>query len=81
MKIPIVPIGNSKGIRLNKILIEKYAIQDTVELILQEDCIVLKPTTVSRKGWDKAFQKMQIHGDDQLLIPDVMDDENFEEWK
>ncbi len=81
MQIPIVPIGNSKGIRLNKTLIEKYAIQDTIELIMQEDCIILKPTSKARKGWDKAFHKMHANGDDQLLISDVMHDENFEEWK
>jgi antitoxin MazE len=33
MKVPIVPIGNSKGIRLSKTLIEKYDLRDSVELI------------------------------------------------
>lgn len=34
-----------------------------------------------RQGWDKAFKQMHESGDDQLLLPDVFQDENFDEWK
>jgi antitoxin MazE len=81
MTIPLIQIGNSKGIRLSKTLIEKYHIQDSLELILEKDCIVLKPTTLPRIGWEKAFKKMHENGDDQLLMDDVFGDEQFEEWK
>lgn len=80
MDIPIVHIGNSKGIRLPKTLLEKYNITDKVELILEKDCIVLKPKAQPRQGWEKAFEKMHKSGDDHLLINDVFEDENFEEW-
>jgi len=49
MEISVIPIGNSKGIRLTKTLIEKYNIKDTVELILEKDCIIIKPTALPRK--------------------------------
>jgi len=81
MNIPIIPIGNSKGIRLSKTILEKYSIQDSLEIILEEDYIVLKPSTQAREGWDQAFQKMNEEGDDQLLLPDLFEDENLEEWK
>ena len=81
MQISIVQIGNSKGIRLSKTVIEKYNIQDTLELILEKDFIILKPKTASRKGWEKAFKKMHENGDDKSLITEVFKDENFEEWK
>ena len=81
MKIPVIPIGNSKGIRLSKTILEKYSIQDTLEIILEEDYIVLKPSTQAREGWDQAFKKMNEEGDDQLLLPDLFEDENLEEWK
>ncbi len=80
MNVSVIRIGNSKGIRLTKTLIEKYNIKDTLELILEEDCIILKPKTAPRIGWDKAFKKMHKNGDDKLFISDVFDDENFEEW-
>ena len=80
MDISVIPIGNSKGIRLTKTLIEKYNIKDTLELILEKDYMILKPKTASRIGWDKAFKKMHDNGHDKLFISDVFEDENFEEW-
>lgn len=80
MEISVINIGNSKGIRLSKIILEKYNIQDKIELILEKEFIVLKPKTEPRKNWEKAFKKMRENNDDQLLIDDVFEDENFEEW-
>ena len=81
MEVSVIKIGNSKGIRLSKTLLDKYNIQDTVELILEKGQIVIKPLSKPRKGWEKAFKKMAENGDDRLLINDVFDDENLEEWK
>lgn len=80
MEVPVIQIGNSKGIRLAKTLLEKENITDTVELILEKDYLILKPKK-PREGWEEAFKKMHENGDDQLIIPDVFDDENFDEWK
>jgi antitoxin MazE len=73
--------GNSKGLRLSKTIIEKYAIKDKVEFILKEDCIELRPITNPREGWAEQFQRMSKNGDDNLMINDLFDDETFEEWK
>jgi len=81
MDISIVPIGNSKGIRLSKTLLEKYNIKDKVELILEKGYIILKPKAEPRKGWEKAFKKMHESGDDKPLMNDIFEDESFEEWK
>jgi len=81
MEIPIIKIGNSKGFRLTKTILEKYNITDSMEMILEEERIVLRPIVKPRKGWDKAFQQMHENGDDQPLLDDVFVDENFEEWK
>ncbi len=81
MELPVIKIGNSKGFRLSKTLIEKYNIKDKVELILEKDYIVIKPVSTPRKGWEQAFKEMNERGDDQLLFDDVFENENFEEWK
>ena len=81
MDISVIPIGNSKGIRLSKTLIEKYNIKDTVELVLEKGYIILKPKTEPRKGWENVFKKMHVSGDDKSLLNDVFEDESFEEWK
>lgn len=81
MEVSIIKIGNSKGFRLSKTILEKYNITDKIELILEKGQIILRPISEPRKGWDKAFQMMHEKGDDQLLMDDVFEDENFEEWK
>jgi len=81
MEVSVIKIGNSRGIRLSKTLIDKYSIKDTVDLILEKGQIVIKPLSRPRKGWEKAFKEMSENGDDRLLFNDVFEDENLEEWK
>jgi antitoxin MazE len=80
MDVSVISVGNSKGIRLPKTLLEKYNITDKVELILEKGYIILKPKAEPRKGWDKAFKAMHENGDDNLLIDDMFEDEKHEEW-
>ena len=80
MELSVINIGNSKGIRLSKTILEKYSIGDKIELILEKGYIILKPKVEPRKGWDKAFRKMHENGDDKLLMDDIFEYENFEEW-
>ena len=80
MEVSIIQIGNSKGLRLSKTLLEKYNIRDKVELILEKGYMILKPISNPRKGWDKAFMEMNQNGDDNLLVDDVFVNEGFEEW-
>ncbi len=78
MQIPVISVGNSKGIRLNKMLLQRYNIVDMVELVMEDDCIIIRPVKKVREGWDEAFQSMRENGDDALLIPDVFEDENLD---
>ncbi|QTY27066.1 AbrB/MazE/SpoVT family DNA-binding domain-containing protein [Flavobacterium sp. CS20] len=80
METSIIKIGNSKGLRLSKTILEKYNIKDKVELILEKGQIILKPIASPRKNWEIEFKKMSENGDDKLLMNDVFDDENLEEW-
>ena len=79
MELPIITIGNSKGLRFSKTLLEKYQIDDKVDLVMEEEVLIIKPIKKARAGWNEAFQEMHEAGDDQLLIDDVFGDENFEE--
>jgi antitoxin MazE len=81
MEVSIVKIGNSRGIRFSKTIIERYNFRDAVDLILDKGQIIIKPLSKPRKGWDKAFMEMHANGDDNLIIPDIFEDENPEEWK
>jgi len=80
MEVSIIQIGNSKGIRLAKTILEKYEITDSVELILKDEFLILKPVKKVREGWEEAFKEMAEQSDDELLIDDVFDDENLDQW-
>jgi len=81
MEVSVVKIGNSRGIRFSKTIIERYNIRDTVEMILDKGHIIIKPLSRPRTGWDKAFIEMHANGDDKLIMPDIFEEENLEEWK
>lgn len=78
MRVSVIKIGNSKGIRLSKTLLEKYQITDKVDLILENDHIILKQVAEPRKNWEDAFREMHRKGDDKLLIDSVLEDENWD---
>jgi len=80
MELSIIQIGNSKGLRLSKDILAQYNIKDKVELIFEKGYIILKPKENPRKGWDAAFSQMHENNDDQLLMDDIFEDEDFEEW-
>ena len=81
MEVSVIKIGNSRGIRFSKTLIERYNIRDTVDLILDKGQIIIKPLSRPRKGWEKAFIEMHANSDDKLIIPDIFEEENLEEWR
>ena len=78
MRVSIIQIGNSKGLRLPKSILEKYNIQGEMEIILNEHDITLKPIKKVREGWEEAFKQMHANGDDHLIIDDVFEDEFFD---
>lgn len=67
IKVKIIRIGNSKGIRLSKSLIEQYDMKDEVILEAKKDSIVIRPVDTPRADWDKSFEEMRLKGDDILL--------------
>jgi antitoxin MazE len=75
MEIPVIKIGNSKGIILSKTIIERYGIGDKIEIVMKEDHLELNPVAPPRQGRDEAFREMLERGDDELIGNDVLDDE------
>lgn len=80
MEISIINIGNSKGLILSQTILKKYNLKDKVDIILENEQIVIKPVKEPRQGWSESFEDMAKKGDDELLIPDVFEDEEVEEW-
>jgi antitoxin MazE len=71
MRTTLVRIGNSRGIRIPKVLLEQCHLEGAVLLEVERDRLVIRPATNPRQGWDEAFRQMSDEGDDVLLDPDV----------
>ena len=67
MKVQIVKIGNSRGIRLPKTVLEQCHFGDVAELEVLDGLVILRnPTQKRRSGWEESFSAMHSNGDDVL---------------
>ncbi len=64
MKARIVQIGNSRGIRLPKVLLEEAQLTDEVELEAEAGRIVIRCRVRPRTGWADAARRMRQRGED-----------------
>ena len=63
----IVRIGNSRGIRVPKGLLEQAQLPEEVELQAEHGRLVVRAAHRPRAGWAAAAKAMRAQGDDQLL--------------
>ena len=83
IKTKIVKIGNSRGVRIPKLLLEQAGFIEEVEIVVDNDQLILRPVAGPRAGWDEAFRRMAAAGDDKLLDPETLTmwDETEWEWE
>ena len=81
MKAHIVRIGNSRGIRLPKTLLQEAQLDDEVELQAEPGRILISKTSKPRAGWAEAARRMWERDEDRLLDPPTPTRFDKEEWK
>ena len=65
VKARLVRIGNSRGIRIPKVLLEQTGLTDDVTLRVSGNSIIVEATDDPRAGWDEAMQKaVAEHGNE-----------------
>ena len=79
MKTKLVPIGNSRGVRLPKPLIEEARLEDEVDISVRGDTIVISAARKPREGWAEAAEKVHAEGGDSILI-DPVQNEFDKDW-
>ena len=77
MKTRIIRIGNSRGVRIPKPLLEQTGLSGEVEIAIRNGSLVIKPARKPRQGWAAAFAEMVRRGDDAL--PDAPTPTRFDE--
>ncbi|MFI5355764.1 MAG: AbrB/MazE/SpoVT family DNA-binding domain-containing protein [Opitutales bacterium] len=81
MRTKIVPIGNSRGIRIPKAMLEHGGFGEEVELQAKNGTLILRPVNTPRAGWAEAFGGMTAAKDDQLVHEDAAIPFEAEEWE
>jgi antitoxin MazE len=82
MKTWIVRIGNSKGVRIPKPLLEQTGLVGEVEIEARQDSLLIQAVKKPRAWWSSAFREMALADDDQI-IDNVQDLSSFDkdEWE
>lgn len=80
MKTKLVRIGNSRGVRIPKPLLEQAGLQDDVELQVVRTGIMIRGAASPREGWAEAAQKIQERREDGLLDQPLATDFDRTEW-
>ena len=82
VKVELVRIGNSRGIRIPKPILEQCGFKDTVELRVENDHLVMFPGRLPREGWEEAFRSAGPSTHDELLL-DALPENEFdqEDWR
>ncbi len=81
MKIRLVRIGNSRGIRLPKPIIEEAGLTDEVEVRVREGVIIIAPSVAPRSGWAEAAKQLRERDEDRLLDLPTPTHFDEKEWK
>ena len=77
----IVRIGNSRGIRIPKTLLDEAELPEEVELHAEPGRLVVQAAHHPRSGWAEAAKRMRSRGDDQLLDEPTTTQFDREEWE
>ncbi len=81
----LISIGNSKGVRIPKAIIEQAKLNDKeLEFKVLGDGLLIKPVSQPRQGWKEQFDKLSSSASElndsekEWLESDLVDDEDWE---
>lgn len=81
MKVKLIAIGNSRGIRLPASVIKECELGEELELRVENGNVVISRLSGARDGWEAAFKNMATAGDDAPLMDETLDNAfDIEEW-
>lgn len=82
MRVEIIRIGNSRGLRIPKAVLEQCGMKRAVNLEITDHSLIITPCEETRSGWTEAFELMAKNKDDELLDTDsVTHSWDHEEWQ
>ncbi len=80
MQAKLIDIGNSKGVRLPKAVIEQAGLSDKLDIEVSGDAVIIRSTGRPRENWDLAAAACHESGQDQLRDWDATASDFEGEW-
>ena len=74
LELKVVPIGNSRGVRLPKAILDKYAIRDALVLEEREEGLLLRSKKDKRLSWEETFKAMAREREDWSDLDATLND-------
>ncbi len=81
MKAHLVRVGNSRGVRLPKPIIEQAGLTEEVEIEVRGHTVVIAATKRARAGWADAARALAAAGGDRLRDPGTRTRFDQDEWR
>jgi antitoxin MazE len=81
MKARLVRIGNSRGVRLPKPLIEEARLKEEVQLRVRDGAVIITSVTRPRSGWARAASLISGQSEDRLLDEPTPTEFDQGEWR
>lgn len=80
-KTRIVRIGNSRGIRVPKLLLDEAGLPEEVELRAEPGRLIVRAVSRPRAGWESKARAMHRRGDDALIDDTPPTEFETTEWR
>lgn len=80
MRLKLIDIGNSKGIRLPKALISQYHLENEISIEPLNEGLLIKSASKSRIGWEEAFKKNSLDNKNLTEWQSIQNKFDEEEW-
>jgi antitoxin MazE len=82
VNVHLTKVGNSRGIRIPRAILEQVNLEGELELIVQEGALLIRPASKPRQGWEETFDNASLNfkEDSELTEPFVGNHFDDEEW-
>ena len=81
MKARLIRIGNSRGVRLPKPIIEEARLKEAVQLLVRDGAVIITSLRRPRSGWAEAARKARGDDHDRLLDESTPTEFDQKEWR
>ena len=77
----LIKVGNSRGVRIPKPLIQETGLTEDVAIRVEGESIIISPIRSARSGWGDVFKKMHENNDDVLIDKNIRSSWDDKEWE